>query len=223
MTTADEWFASRQLSPKQRLELIPKRTLGSFSDERIFVYEWFQNINYLRKIQLAYSFELIALDDNNRYEVRNSYTRNYEDNRMALLESIYWRDGECCAYCFRDITLGNGEIDHVIPRSAWPKKWLWLADDSSNLVASCKACNKKKSNFYDEFTGENRLLHVSFDCKSPVLYPYECCKSRAIDQGKTLCQICDYNIEICCRVHEEVRMPACEISVLKDWFGHEKF
>lgn len=140
--------------------------------------------------------------------------------RLQILESIYWRDGECCAYCFKDIQLGNGEIDHVIPRSAWSPEWLWLADDSSNLVAACKTCNQEKSNFYKSFVGENRLSHVSFDCKAPVLYDYECCKSRAIDKGEPMCQSCDYDIQIVCRVHQECTLPACEISVLKKWFGH---
>jgi len=219
----NEYFEWLKLTPKQRFEQTPNRNLITKADEQEFLLSWFKNSNYERKIELAYSFGLISLDDNQRFVVRNSYSRDYEDMRLQILESIYWRDGENCAYCFGDIRLGNGEIDHVIPRSAWPKEWLWLADDSSNLVAACKACNQKKSNFYGRFKGENRMLHVAFDCKSPVLYDYECCKSRAIDSGQPLCQDCDHNIEICCRVHQELRLPACEIKILQKWFGHEKF
>jgi 5-methylcytosine-specific restriction endonuclease McrA len=223
MIDVNDYFAWLQLTPKQRFEQTPKRNLSTRADEQEFLLSWFKNSNYERKIEVAYSYGLIALDDNQRFIVRNSYARDYEDMRLQILESIYWRDGENCAYCFRDIRLGNGEIDHVIPRSAWPKEWLWLADDSSNLVAACKACNQSKSNFYERFKGENRMLHVAFECKSPILYDYECCKSRATDSGQSLCQHCDHNIEICCRVHQEIRMPACEIKILQKWFGHEKF
>jgi len=220
MNDWNDYFAYLQKTSKQRFELIPKKDLVSRLDQREFLHAWFKQTNWDRKVELAYSYGLVALDENQRYIVQNTYSRDYEDMRLQILESIYWRDGESCAYCFRDIRIGNGEIDHVIPRSAWSQEWLWLADDSSNLVAACKSCNQKKSNFYQSFRGENRLSHVSFDCQSPVRYDYECCKSRAMDEGRPVCQDCDYDIEIVCRVHQECRMPACEIKVLKKWFGH---
>lgn len=51
--------------------------------------------------------------------------------RLACLE----RDGYVCAYCGREAN----EADHVIPVAAGGK------DELSNLVASCKPCNGRKS------------------------------------------------------------------------------
>lgn len=220
MNDWEDYFAYIQRTPKQNSDLLPKRALVTKLDEKDFIYAWFKQTNFSRKLNLAFTYGLVSLDNNQRFIVQNSMSRNYEDMRLQILEAIYWRDGASCAYCFKDILLGNGEIDHLIPRSAWRKEWLWLADDSSNLVAACKPCNQNKSNFYKSFQGENRMSHVSFDCKSPVKYDYECCKSRATDQGQVLCQVCEYDIEVVCRVHQEVRLPACEIAVLKPWFNH---
>jgi 5-methylcytosine-specific restriction endonuclease McrA len=217
----EKWLESRSRTPKENFELLPKKSLATESDKQDFILSWFRVTNASRKIDLAYSYGLVALDENQRFEVRNSYSRSYEDNRMALLESIYWRDGANCAYCFRDIQINNGNIDHVIPRSAWTSEWLWLADDSSNLVAACKDCNKNKSNFYQTFRGENSLSHVTFECKSPSRELYECCIARREFLGNPMCQECPRDIFVCCRVHQELRLPACEITVLKRWFGHE--
>jgi hypothetical protein len=186
-----------------------------------FIYSWFSDTRKHIRLELVKKHGLIQLDSELRFTVKNSFERDYEDMRLQILEAVYWRDGENCAYCNRDIALGNGQIDHWIPRSAWPKEWLWLADDSSNLVAACKSCNQTKSNYWMEFWGENRLNHISFDCKSPKRSLYECCISRAQASNKTLCQTCDYDIQVVCRVHEECNLPACEITVLKRWFGHE--
>jgi hypothetical protein len=215
-----EWLESLKRTHKQNFELLPKKALITESDKKDFILKWFQVTNFYKKVELAYRYGLVALDDNQRFEVRNSYSRDYEENRMVLLESIYWRDESSCAYCWRDIPFTKGNIDHVIPRSAWTKEWLWLADDSSNLVAACEDCNREKSNFYREFKAENRLCHVVFDCRLPKRERYECCKSRRMDSGNPMCQECETYVFVCCRVHEELYLPACEIEVLKPWFGH---
>jgi len=189
--------------------------------DRNFIRFWFSDTRRHLRLEALKKHGLIELDSDNRFIVKNSFERDYEDMRLQILEAVYWRDGECCAYCNKDIRLGDGQIDHWIPRSAWPKEWLWLADDSSNLVASCKACNQAKSNYLVPVWGENRLNHISFDCKSPIREDYECCKSRAQAEGRSLCQDCDYDIQVVCRVHEECTLPACEVTVLKRWFGHE--
>lgn len=208
---------------KENFELLPKKPLITRRDQQLFILDWFQVTNARRKTDLAYSYGLVALKDDNRFEVRNTNSRDYEDNRSALLQSIYWRDGSNCAYCDRSIPLNRGNIDHVIPRSAWSPEWLWLADDSSNLVAACEDCNKDKSNFYRPFHAENRLHHVTFECKSNVRRedPYECCMTRRKDAGNPMCQRCNQYVYICCRVHEEAQIPACEVPILKPWFGHE--
>jgi hypothetical protein len=217
-----EWLDSLSRTHKENFELLPKKPLVTRRDKQLFILNWFQVTNAGRKMELAYSYGLVALKDDNRFEVRNSFARDYEDNRPVLLQSIYWRDGSECAYCARSIGLKKGNIDHVIPRTAWTQEWLWLADDSSNLVAACEDCNKEKSNFYREFLGENRLSHVTFECKSNVRIrdPYECCVSRRKDSGNPMCQECDQYVYTCCRVHEEIQITPCEVEVLKPWFGH---
>ena len=219
------WIDSLSRSHKENFELLPKKPLITRQDKQLFILDWFQVTNNERKINLAYSYGLVALKDDNRFEVRNTYSRDYEDNRSALRQSIYWRDGSFCAYCAKSIQMDKGNVDHVIPRSAWTSEWLWLADDSSNLVAACEDCNKDKSNFYRSFQGDNRLSHVTFECKSNVRSndPYDCCKTRRVDLGNPMCQRCNQYVHICCRVHEEAQIPACEVEILKPWFGHEKF
>jgi len=189
--------------------------------DRDFIHFWFANTRRHLRLEALKKRGLVELDSDNRFVVKNSFERNYQDMRLQILEAIYWRDGESCAYCGKDIPLGDGQIDHWIPRSAWPKDWLWLADDSSNLIAACKNCNQAKSNYLVCVAGENRLNHITFECKSPVREVYECCKSRAISEGRMICQDCEHDIQVVCRVHEECSLPACEIAVLKRWFGHE--
>jgi hypothetical protein len=215
------WLESLSRTHKQNFELLPKKALITESDKKDFILSWFKVTNFYKKVSLAYRYGLVALDDNQRFEIRNSYARDYEDNRMAVLESIYWRDDSSCAYCWRDIPFTKGNIDHVIPRSAWSAEWLWLADDSSNLVAACQDCNREKSNFYRTFKAENRLSHVVFECRLPKRELYEGCWDRKASLGKPVCQKCDDYVYVCCRVHEETQLPACEVEVLKPWFGHD--
>lgn len=217
-----DWLDSLHLTPRQNFELLPKKQLVTKRDKQLFILSWFQVTNFYKKVSLAYSYGLVALKDDNRFEVRNSFARNYEDNSPVLLQSVYWRDASICAYCARLINLKKGNIDHVIPRTAWTQEWLWLADDSSNLVAACEDCNKEKSNFYRSFKAENSLRHVTFECKSNVRVTedYECCMTRRMDLGDPMCQECNQYVYACCRVHEEMQIPACEVEILKPWFGH---
>ena len=215
-----DWLDSIVRGAKYAHDQLPKSALETHSQDKEFILKWFKVTNWAKKLELAYSYGLVSLDDNQRFIVRNSMSRDYEDMRLQLLATIYWRDGSFCAYCSLGISMGQGEVDHVIPRSAWPKEWLWLADDSSNLVAACKSCNAKKSNFYKDFWGENRLHHITFECKAPRA-EYECCLERRRTLGNPVCQDCDDYIPTCCTVHEEVLMPVCEVTVLKPWFGHE--
>lgn len=60
-----------------------------------------------------------------------------------------------CAYCGRRITSKDLEVDHLIPvskakSSRWARFILWMnaiynVNNYRNLVASCKRCNRKKS------------------------------------------------------------------------------
>lgn len=72
-----QYFAYLQTTPKQRFEQIPKKDLGSGSAQRDFLYQWFRETNYVKKINLAYSYGLVELDENQRFMVRNSHSRDY--------------------------------------------------------------------------------------------------------------------------------------------------
>ncbi len=54
--------------------------------------------------------------------------------------ALYMRDGWECQYCGIDLNKSLATIDHVLPRSRGGEtSW-------KNCVASCKYCNRKKSN-----------------------------------------------------------------------------
>tara|TARA_Y100000310_G_scaffold321716_1_gene379735 strand:- start:6588 stop:7106 length:519 start_codon:yes stop_codon:yes gene_type:complete len=54
--------------------------------------------------------------------------------------NLFLRDGGICQYCLKKVTIGNCDMEHIIPKSrGGGSNWL-------NIVISCKPCNKKKRN-----------------------------------------------------------------------------
>ena len=81
-----------------------------------------------------------------RYPVRNREPRIQLDGRLWHL--IHERDGGVCWVCQRPVVKGEGEIDHLIPRSSFPPDQVEsVADRSWNLRLACVDCNQAKSNF----------------------------------------------------------------------------
>ena len=72
---------------------------------------------------------------------------------------IYQRDGEQCWYCW---TGGGGplQLDHIIPRTAFPAHQLHIADRSDNLVTACTSCNEAKSNYESSNIKQIGRAHV---------------------------------------------------------------
>jgi len=211
------WLDNIGKTPKESLDSIPRESLDSFAKEQHFLKLWFNTWRPREKLELAYRFGLVELDDNQRFLVKNSFVRDYKTDKMKLLQAIYWRDEAYCGYCDNTIVYGNGQIDHVIPRSAWPQDWVWLADDSSNLVAACQKCNLSKSNFYK--TCHTRLIPIMFECSPRRLKDEDCCKSVRWDLGMNPCMDCP-EVFVCCRAHEELWLPICWLESLGKWFGH---
>jgi len=55
-------------------------------------------------------------------------------------KNLFFRDRFECQYCMIKMTMSNGTIDHVIPKSQGGK------NTYLNCVAACKKCNLKKDN-----------------------------------------------------------------------------
>lgn len=84
----------------------------------------------------------------------------YEDDcrgevKTQLHDSLLQEQGYICCYCGISITKKNSHIEHLKPRSIYPK----LALDYKNLLASCQRdrerrepqhCGVKKDDWYDE-------------------------------------------------------------------------
>jgi 5-methylcytosine-specific restriction endonuclease McrA len=63
--------------------------------------------------------------------------------------NVIYRDDMVCQYCGKKFNMNDLTVDHVIPRSRWPKemrthKRNWSRWD--NCVCSCKWCNNAKGN-----------------------------------------------------------------------------
>ena len=55
-------------------------------------------------------------------------------------KNLYFRDGNTCQYCGRNLASKDLNIDHIIPRSRGGK------DTWENLVCACVRCNIRKAN-----------------------------------------------------------------------------
>lgn len=74
--------------------------------------------------------------------------------RKFTKKNMFFRDNFECQYCGVPLTIKNGTIDHVVPRSR--------GGDTSylNCVASCKSCNFKKDNRTPEEAGMPLRNHL---------------------------------------------------------------
>ena len=218
-----EFLRLIQMSKFERLKeletkgYIIRTEITGFGQELLFLSEWFGTFRAADKVEIAYKYGLIDLDPTDKFISKNKFERQYTPEFYRLLEAVYWRDMSNCAYCFQRVPKGQGNIDHFIPRSAWPKEWLWLADDASNLVVSCSKCNNKKSNKYKSIT--HKLYPVFFQCRKDNSDDYECCISMRQNAGIKFCNECT-RIRVLCRFHEEIWMPICWLESLRKWFGH---
>jgi 5-methylcytosine-specific restriction endonuclease McrA len=146
-----------------------------------------------------------------RHHVRVAITRGKE-----LRFWTYWRDNSQCAYCGKTLTKSNGQIDHVVPISAWPAEFIFLAEDISNLVASCRACNMKKLNYMELPLKE--VQHVEIDTCLPKQNSFsELCPNDEQED----CDTCGLpSIQVLCNVHGQVQMQLCKLTAMKKYLGH---
>ena len=101
-------------------------------------------INFIKKYKKLINVDKVMIENVN-FDVSQMSSNNYLIGtgyqqgplyQNKLRNFIFSRSGGKCVYCGAKAT----EIDHVIPRSNGG------TDSTYNLVASCRSCNKKKSN-----------------------------------------------------------------------------
>lgn len=89
--------------------------------------------------------EILAFEgpEPTRWPVRNREPREPISSHKRAI--IHERDGGICRYC------GTPDerlvLDHIIPRSAFTKGQLHIADRSDNLHSACWGCNERRSNY----------------------------------------------------------------------------
>jgi 5-methylcytosine-specific restriction endonuclease McrA len=92
--------------------------------------------------------------------------------------NVIYRDDMHCMFCGKRFSITDLTIDHIIPRSRWNKKE--PVTQWSNVVCSCKWCNRKKGSKLLSELGW-KLVHVPYE---PEYMPYLIIsKFKAVKRG----------------------------------------
>jgi 5-methylcytosine-specific restriction endonuclease McrA len=71
--------------------------------------------------------------------IKSDYIPKHFTNVLPFTrKNVFIRDGGCCMYCGKKVSLSTFTFDHVIPRHAGGKT-CW-----ENIVISCSRCNSQK-------------------------------------------------------------------------------
>lgn len=103
-----------------------------------------------------------------RWPVRNREPREPISSQKRAI--IYERDGGICRYCGRSDEMLV--LDHIIPRSAFTKGQLRIADRSDNLHSACWDCNEHRSNYEAIHIKRLGVTAACFYCVHPE-YAYD--------------------------------------------------
>jgi hypothetical protein len=82
--------------------------------------------------------EMVKRDQEKTEEVIDDSKDDFYTNSQKRIE-ILKREDYKCFYCLRELQRDNFYLDHLVPRTEGGQNY------RSNLVASCGACNSKKS------------------------------------------------------------------------------
>lgn len=92
--------------------------------------------------------------------------------------NVFIRDKLTCQYCGKKCQWDNAEMEHVIPRAQWKRKW-GSPTTFANTVTACRPCNQKKA----DKTPEQAGMKLRFGKPDKPLYidillgtPYEMAK-----------------------------------------------
>lgn len=77
---------------------------------------------------------------------------------------VFLRDRYTCQYCAKAISVRDGTIDHVLPRSKGGKT------DYLNCVAACKPCNSRKDNKTPEQAMMPLLTRMRYPTVKDIFY-----------------------------------------------------
>jgi len=181
---------------------------------------WFETNNHVMRLRYLQDHGIIKIqvqtNDRTRFITQKHDVRTPITKAKELRFWTYWRDNAQCIYCSQGLDKTTGQIDHIIPISAWPAEFMFLAEDISNLAASCRTCNLKKLNYLQ--LPDKELLHVEIDTCLPT-------RSKITDtcseQSTGNCEICNSpNIKILCNVHGLINKHLCKLTALKNYLGH---
>jgi 5-methylcytosine-specific restriction endonuclease McrA len=70
----------------------------------------------------------------------NYVPRHFTNVLPFTRKNVYIRDGGCCMYCGKKVSLSEFTFDHVVAKDKGGKVW-W-----DNIVVSCTRCNGQKGN-----------------------------------------------------------------------------
>ena len=141
-------------------------SVKSRADNVINFIKKYKKLLNINKVMIEnVSFDVAQMSSNN-YLIGTGYQQgNLYQNKLRSF--IFGRSNGKCVYCGAEAT----EIDHVIPRSNGG------TNSTYNLVASCRSCNKKKSNLSLKDFG--KLVGKDFSKITPKKLP----KDAAIVQS----------------------------------------
>jgi len=201
-------------SLKQEQKLDIKRNWSGF------IKLWFSTNSPNQRLELCEKLGIVQTKLDNQQKIRFVTQKHSVRTPITKAKELrfwtYWRDDSKCAYCNKKLDKSIGQIDHVIPVSAWPAEFMFLAEDISNLVASCKTCNQKKLNFLD--LPDKEMLHVEIDTCLPKRNNSS---EKCVNENDHDCLICEMpNIEVLCNIHGLVKMQLCSLTAMKNYLGH---
>ena len=185
-----------------------------------FIKEWFSTDSPAQRLNICLEWNIVEIKSDNQEKLRFVTNRHFVRAPITKAKELrfwtYWRDNAQCVYCDKKLDKTSGQIDHVIPISAWPAEFIFLAEDSSNLAASCKKCNRDKLNFLQIL--KKPLLHIEVDTCLPQQNSFlEPCPNSQRDD----CKVCALpSIQVFCNVHGLVHMQLCSLTAMKKYLGH---
>jgi len=179
---------------------------------QLILNDWHKRASWESKLDLLKIAGLVNLkqrDDQTEVFVSQNAYNPFWNQLKHLRWWVYYRDNSICQYCLKTVNKDNSHVDHVIPVSAFPKEFLWLANDPTNLVAACQDCNLSKSN------------KLQWPKTSAAAIALDSCQPRMNDLIENCLLKTDYDncpkcgwdsLQVMCNVHGFIKAFSCQLS-----------